>query len=319
MNPVKEATVLVAVGSVDGIAGAAACIRHSGNHNLQLVFTQAFQVSTIDVASWPAHSKVGFIDLGVNNEGQQSNPQMTLDFVKKIYDGGHSILFIADEHGKKAWKDVLQQCGHTTKELTIRPKDRATYTSSCAILLKKFGDSADQHTKELLDAGNQADQMIFTTHFGQIFNNAVKSNMSDPERRPYLARVMAKEKDPDVKIQGWIAEYAEMQANLTKILNSGKDLGTGIFYYDGSIGPHDATAVFREAYKISPIVVLSKTPVFVANTMQRGTSIATNNPRLHILQIIQEAKITAGGMPAKANLAFADEATAIEAVRKAIE
>lgn len=49
-NPVLGANVIVAVGSVDGMAGAAAYIRHSGNLDTQLIFTQAFQVNTIDVS-----------------------------------------------------------------------------------------------------------------------------------------------------------------------------------------------------------------------------------------------------------------------------
>lgn len=317
-NAVLGVNVIVAVGSVDGMAGAAAYIRHSGNLNTQPIFTQAFQVNTVDVSKWSPNSKVGFIDLGVNNEGPSSNPQMTVDFVKKIYDLGHTIQFIADEHGKEAWQDVLVKCGHDKHELTIRPKNRAKYGSSCAILQKKLGESADAHTKALLNDGHAGDQMNFDTTFGRIFNNAVKSNITDPARRPYVVKHMAEHDKPDTKIQGWMDEYAEMEANLPKILELGQDLGNGIFLYDCTIGRHDATAIFREAYKKSPVVVLSGTNVFVEGKMQGGVSIATNKKDLNVLEIIQKAGIVAGGMAAKANFALKDKEKAIDAVRAAL-
>jgi hypothetical protein len=318
VSAIQGVNVIVAVGSVDGMAGTAACIRHSENPNIQVVFTQAFQVNTIDVSKWPSNSKVGFIDLGVNNEGQTPNQQLTIDFVNKIYKSGHTILFIADEHGKKAWEEVLEQCGHSKTELTITPKDRIKYSSSCAVLSKALGESADSHTKVLLHAGDQADKMNFSTPFGEIFNNCTKSNMSDPTRRPYVVQHMAHHDIPDTKIQGWMNEYVEIQANLPKIMASGANLGDGIFRYDGMIGRHDATAVFNEAYKTSPVVVLSDTNVFIEGRMQPGVSIATNRKDLNVLKIIQEAGIVAGGMTAKANFALKDQKAAIEAVRKAI-
>ncbi len=318
-TPVLGANVIIAGGSVDGMGAVAAYIRHSRNADVQLIFTQAFQVNTIDMSKWSPKSKVGFIDLGVNNEGPSSNPQMTVDFVKKIYDLGHTIHFIADEHGKEAWQDVLVKCGHDKRELAIRPKDRAKYGSSCAILQKKLGDSADTHTKALLHDGHEGDQMNFDTPLGRIFNTAVKSNITDPTRRPYIVKHMAEHDKPDAKIQGWMDEYVEMEANLPKILESGQDLGDGIFLYNCTIGRHDATAIFREAYKKSPIVVLSSTNVFVEGKMQGGVSIATNKKDLNVLDIIQKAGIVAGGMAAKANFALKDKEKAIDAIRSALQ
>lgn len=317
-SPIQGVNVIIAVGSVDGMAGTAACIRHSANPNIQIIFTQAFQVNTIEVSKWPPNSKVGFIDLGVNNEGQSPNPQLTIEFVNKVYKSGHTILFIADEHGKKAWGDVLEECGHSKMELTIKPKDRTKYSSSCAVLSKALGESADLHTKALLHAGDQADLMNFSTQFGEIFNNCTKSNMSDSNRRPYVVQYMAHHDTPDAKIKGWMNEYVEIQANLPKILASCVNLGEGILLLDGTIGPHDATAIFSEAYKIGPIVVLSGTNVFLEGKMQTGVSIATNRKDLNVLKTIQQANIVAGGMPAKANFALKDQEAAVEAVRNAI-
>ncbi len=317
-SSIQGVNVIIAVGSVDGMAGTAACVRHSANSNIQVVFTQASQVNTIDISKWPENSKVGFIDLGVNNEGQTPNQQLTIDFVNKIYESGHKILFIADEHGKKAWEDVLTQCNHNKTELTIKPKDRTKYSSSCAILSKALGESADSHTKALLHAGDQADQLNFNTPIGKIFNNCTKSNMSDPIRRPYVVQRMVHHDTPDEKIQGWMDEYVKMQANQTKIMTSGENLNDGIYLYDGMIGLHDATAIFNEAYKTSPIVVLRGTNVFLGGQMQVGVSIATNRKDLNVLKIIQESGIIAGGMAAKANFALTDLEAAIKAVRKAI-
>jgi len=318
LNSIYGINVIVAVGSVDGLAGAAACVRNARDTDVQLVFTQAFQVNTIDISKWPPESNVGFIDLGVNNEGPTPNRQLTVDFVKRIYEMGHKISFIADEHGKTAWKDVLEECGHSKEELSIRPKNRGEkYGSSCAILMKAFGESVDAHTKALLRDGNQGDQMNFDTPFGRIFNNAIKSNMSDPTRRPYIVRCMAQQEIPDVKIQGWMDEYAEMEVNLPLILASREDIGNEISVYNGSIGRHDATAVFRDAYKMSSIVVLNGTNVFLGGRLQMGISIATNRKDLNVLEIIQKAGITSGGMAAKANFAMEDKELAIDVIRAA--
>lgn len=318
-DPLSGVNMLVAVGSIDGIAGTAACLRHLGNADIPVIFTQAFQVNTIDPSKWPENSKVGFIDLGVNNEGQTPNPRLTVEFVKKIYSSGHSILFIADEHGKESWKSVLKECEHSRKELTIRPKNRGEkYPSSCAILQKALGASADTHTKALLEDGNQGDLMNFKTHYGLIFNNAIKSNMGDPTRRPYLARHMAFSEIPDEKIQGWMDEYAEIEANLPKILHTRSDLGDGISLYDGAIGRHDATSIFHKAYEKSSIVVLKNTPVFIGGKMQVGVSIATNNKDLNILKFIQDVGISASGMDVKANFSSENLEAAIKAVRAAV-
>lgn len=318
-SPIQGVNIIVAVGSVDGMAATAAYMRHFSNQNIQIVFTQAFQVDRIDVAKWPENSKVGFIDLAVNNEGTKPNPQLTVDFVNKIYSFGHTILFIADEHDKKAWEGVLKQCGHSEDELTIKPEDRANYSSSCAILSKVFGESADSHTKELLEAGNQADLLNFKTRLGKIFNNCTKSNISDSSRRLHVVKHMAVHDAADEKIKGWMEEYAEMKKNHREILETAVDLGDGIIRYDCTSGPHDATALFSKAYVKSPVVVLSSTNIFIDGKMEVGVSIATNNKKLDVLAIIQGAGITAGGMAGiKANFALKDQENAIEAVRKAI-
>lgn len=315
-NPLSEVNIIVAVGSIDGMAASAACLRHSGDSELQVVFTQAFQVHTINVFQWPAKSKVGFIDLAVNNEGLNPNPQLTIEFVRKIYTAGHSIFFIADEHGKNAWKEVLETCGHSVKELSIRPKDRGEkYKSSCAVLMRAFGESADSHTVGLLRDGNEGDLMNFDTPFGRIFNEGIKSDMNSIKRRHYMIQHLAKYETPDEIIQGWIDEYAPLKAIQPKILASRIDLGDGISLYDGTIGRHDATMIISIAYKTSPIVVLKGFP---ESNRDAWVSISTNKECLNVLQIVREAGISASGMRAKANFALENLGIAINAIRLAL-
>ncbi len=77
---------------------------------------------------------------------------------------------------------------------------------------------------------------------------------------------------------------------------------------------HDATAIFKEAYKLSPIVVLSSTNVFIQCKLQVGVSIATNEKDINVLEIVQKAGIVSGGMAIKANFALQDQQVAISAI-----
>lgn len=308
ISPLKDVNLIVAVGSVDGMAATAACLRHLQNPNVQLVFTQAFLVHKIDVSIWPARSKVGLIDLGVNNERHTENPkQLTIDFIKKIYFAGHTILFIADEHDKNSWEEVLNACGHSIGELSIRPQDRKEYSSSCAIIKEALGESADIHTRALLHAGDEADKMNFDTPLGTIFNNCTKSNMGDPYRRPHVVRHLSLYDQPDEKIIFWMNEYVEILENQPKILSTGQDIGYGIFLYDVTSDRHDATSIFKEAYKKSSIAILKG-----RNVVSIGTCLLDFN----VLRIVQKAGVKAGGMAAKANCAISEQNKAIDAVRR---
>lgn len=307
-SKISEISLLVAVGSVDGMAGAAACLRQCVDPDkVELVFTQAFQVDQVDVSKWPSKSKVGIIDLGVNNQGPTPNRQLTVDFIHRIKAAAHQICFIADEHGKEAWDEVLKECEVSREDLLIAPEDRGeVFGSSCAILSRHLGEFVDGHTKALLEAGNQADQGNFDTDLVRIFNRAIKSNMFDPLRRPYLVRCLAKQIGPDEKIQAWMREYDEMEANLPLILTAGTQLSDKVFLYDGSALPHDATTLFIEAYKKSPIVVLID---------KSHASIGTNIKGLNILKILQDAHLSARGAPFKATINKADLEAAIEIVK----
>lgn len=306
---VQGVNVIVASGSPDGVLGVAACLRR--DPNIQVVFTQAFEVDRIDPSKWGEGKKVGFIDLGVNNQ----NPNMTEEFVGKIKKSGHEILFIASEHGKEAWYKIVSKEG-----LTIKPKNRGEkYESSCAVLAKKaFQHSEDSHTKELLNDGNEADKMNYVG-FGKIVNDALKSNPGDSMRRPYLANHLAFNSIPDNTIEKWINDGKVIEVNNSQILSTGKDLGDGIYLYDASIGLHNATEIFKEAYKTSHFVVLQNTKVFLDNKPLNGASIATDRKDINVLQTIQNAGINAGGIAVKANFAPEDLDRVVEAIRATLK
>lgn len=306
-NFMTGVNLLVAGGSPDGMAAVAACLRNSEGQDIRVIFTRPFEVNKIDFSSWPSKSKVGFVNLGVNNEGTPPNPQLTVDFVNKIYKLGHEILFIADEHGKKAWEEVLITCGHSITELRIQPEDRGEeFPSCCAIIKKAFGESVDEHTRDLLHAGNEADLMNYETHFGRILNEAIKSNLRDSNRRLHLVRWLAFNKEPDATIERWMKEYEAIKANSISILGTRQDLGFGMSIYDGTLASrHDATFVFNNAYKTSSIVVLK---------CSSGASIGTKMTHLNILEILQHALIPASGMPSKANFDIRYLTVAIQAI-----
>lgn len=315
-SAIQSVNCIVAGGSVDGMAGTTAFMRHIGNRNIAPIFTLPAQVKSIDPSQWAPNSKVAFIGLAVNND--PSGPQLTIDFVKKIYAAGHTILVIADEHGKQAWNGVLDACGHGANELAIKPKDREKYSSTCSILSKKLEESIDAHTRELLDAGIQGDKMVFDTRFGKIFHEATGSNIQDNKRREYVVKHMVDHETPDGTIQSWMNEYAEMEANQSKILNAPQDLRDGITLYDCTVGRHNATSIFNVAYKKSPFAVLINTNVFFKGKMQMGASIGTDKKDFDVLKIVKQAGIDAYGFTAKANFELKDLGAAVEAIRKAI-
>lgn len=311
------ANIVIAVGSVDGMAGAAAYMRHMNKKHIQVIFTQAFEVNKIDSSKWPKESLVGIIDLGVNNKNETSGQehfdpqQLTIDFVKKIYTLGHKIHFIADEHNKEAWDRVLKECNIVKKNLAIKPKNRTKYPSSCAILKKAFGLSADNHTLALLEGGDQADQLNLKTKYGAIFNKATKSNMGDHERRPYLVNHLAFNEIADWKIANWVNEYDKnILPNNIQILKSGIVIGNGICEYDCSTLWHDATAIFCEAYKKHFVIILK---------IKSGISIGTNRKDINLLEILKNSGITASGISEKANIAVKDKDIAITALLKFIQ
>lgn len=324
LDPLAGVNLLIAVGSIDGIAGAIACARYIQKKEgicPEVIFTQAFQVNKIEMSNWGEKRQVGLIDLAVNNDSRSSGSQLTEDFIKRICKLGHEIVFIADEHGKAPWEAVLVKCGVDLGQLRIRPEDREAFSSSSAILKNALGNlaSLDPMIEELLDAGDKGDQMDFSTRLGKIFNDTVKSNIGDNKRREALFKCFTASSEPNEEITIYMKEYAIIQSNGEKILSTTrKHVANGIVSYDASIGPHDPTAIFMGAYLQNPgsyFVVLMHTPTFVGGTRDpKGTSIATNAQGINILELLKNAGIAASGMPQKVNIKKEDTPKALAVI-----
>lgn len=307
---------IVSVGSVDGVLATAGFLR--GLHlcgqdtsKVGLTFTQPHLVDKIKI-DWKEKQIVAFIDLPVNNV----NPQMTADFVQKITGAGHQILVVADEHDRPAWEKMLD-----VSQLQIQPQSRADQvnTSASKILKNCFGNQVDQHTHDLLDAGDEADNLVqnVTHKYAVMVNEATKSNIMDSTRRVYLAMHLALNTEQDAQIAGWREEYRVMAANKPLILAKRQDLGKGLAHYDAnSVGLHDPTAIFGGAYAKGDRVV-------VLRSMRDGkpiVSIAKNDKaaevkNLDLKAVLEKGNVPhLGGMAARINVAVDQEDAAIQVI-----
>lgn len=321
VSGINEINHIVAVGSVDGVAGTAAVIRHLGQPDITIDFTQAHQVNFIAPERWNPNRVVMFIDLGVNNR----DVGMTKEFVQKIHNAGHKILAIADEHDADLWADVM---GSSIDSLLIKPVSRSEECySSCAVLRNAFtlnrecsDKKMDEHTVELLCAGDQGDRGNFDTYFGEIFNNAIKSNMGDRTRRPHLSRHLAFDREADAKIKGWMSEYAEIQENQPKIVAAREDMGDKIFFYDASaVGRHDATSLMMSEYRNGAAVVILNTNTFIKGSMLQVVSIGVNNKSWNLIETLDSAGVPhLGGFAQKVNLSAEHKDAALGAIRELV-
>ncbi len=316
IDSLKTCDIYIAVGSVDSVAATAA-IRRAVGKPIQVIFTQVFEVKNITeevIQKWDPSRKVGLISLGVNN----SDPQMTKDFVKRIHDKGHEILFVADKGGAEEWQDIL---GDKYSSLLIKPKkSEEKIPSTCAVLRESFAGAIDEHTDDLLKAGNDGNKGNFETHFGSLINQAIKSNMADPTRRPYLAEHFAKTREPDDKINVWIQEYTEIQKWQPEIIKNRVDLGDGIFLFDGTVGRHDATSLMMSQYKSETkkdganLVVL-RTTAFIGGKLVPVVAIGTNNESWDLKEHFKGFKGSLGGFEKRMNFEPEFEAAAIAHAR----
>ncbi len=337
---------IIATGSVDGIAATAAALRTINSHfrrygdYVDVEFTQAFQVNKIDPNAWEPNQKVLFVDLAVNNQ----DPSMTVDFLRRISAAGHEVVGIADEHDAEAWRQAFVDADlDYFDKLALKPasQDKSEIESSGALLKEWLGDydgeleeymfrhnghnpyqlmTHDSHTVELLDAADAGDRRDFSTHFGGLINQAVKSQIWDNSRREYLAKHFAKDYEPDEKIMGWVAEYEAILETHEEIIADGKNLGDKIYRIDAVGKTVDMTTLMDQLYKDHDVVIVEG-EVFNKDLgkKERMASFGCESESgLNILQALKDAGISAGGFASKANIALADEEAAIEAVRAAL-
>lgn len=313
IKTIKTVDVIIAVGSVDGVACAAAVRRLAGkDSNPEIIFTQAFQVDKIDPTTWSENSQVVLVDLAVNNR----DASMTAGFVTRVYDAGHTITAIIDEHDADAWREVM---GERFATLTIQPisAQNSDLKSASALLLSVLGDEADVHMRRLLEDGNAGDAMNFETHFGKPINEAVKSDIANNVRRVYLARHFAFIGDADETIRGWMAEYQEILANHQVIIEQAIDLGDGFVRVTTGDMRIDMTTLMRSLYANYRVVVLEGI-MFDPTIKDKTTlvSIATGDNTRDLVAAVQNAGIAIhGGKGSKVNLAPEDEHVALKVVR----
>ena len=311
-------SMIVATGSVDGICTTAAVLRH-GNADAEVIFTQAFQVDKIDPTTWKKNRTVLFVDLAVNNRDKA----MTADFVRRIIKDGHQIVGVCDEHNAEDWKAVFAEVGVPFDKLAIKPVSQADgdIKSSGALLLSVLGDEADEQTRELCLAADAGDRMDFSTHFGRMVNQAVKSAIWDNSRRVYLARRFAANYEPDETIRGWIAEYEAILRTHEEVLAEREDLGDGIIRIDCTGRVVDMTTLMGQVYSLSGVkvcIVRGEMYNKLAGKKEVMASFGSRIKDFDILSVIKGAGVPAGGFASKANVSLEDEVKAIEAVKQAL-
>jgi hypothetical protein len=316
LRALQQADVIVAVGSIDGVLTAAAALRNNPQPEAaQVVFTQAFLVDKLDPTSWGAGKNVLFLDLAVNNK----NPAMTVEFLEKIKEAGHTIVGICDEHDGDAWSNALDSARIDRSALGISPiSGKGTQTNSSGALLQSLlGADADAHTIALCEGADAGDRMKFTGLAGLV-NEAVKSKIADNTRRDYLARHFAAHEKPDAQINAWISEYEQILANNRSVIAEATVLCDGMVKVTPGDRQIDVTALMMELYTNYSVVVVDGI-AFNPATKQKERQIAFGcSPKsgLDLLAALKAADISASGMPQKASVSPQDEESAVAAVRQ---
>jgi len=163
--------------------------------------------------------------------------------------------------------------------------------------------------------------MDFSTHFGKLTNQSIKSAIWDNSRRIYLARHFAENREPDEKILGWMAEYEAILRTHDKILTNREDLGNEIVRIDCTGKIVDMTTLMGQIYSLSGVkVCIVRGEMFnpAKKCKEVMASFGTRIKGFDILATIKDAGVPASGFASKANVSLENEANAIEAVRRAL-
>jgi hypothetical protein len=309
----------MSVGSVDGVCTSAAVLRNA-DPTAGIGFCQAFTVDKVDPATWGEARNVLFVDLAVNNRDEA----MTADFLRRVKTAGHTIVGVLDEHNAEDWRRAFSASELLFDELAIKPvsQNDGDIKSSGALLLSLLGNEADEQTSELCKAADAGDRMDFSTHFGGIVNQAVKSRIADDSRRVYLAKHFAQNHDADHTINGWIAEYEAILATHEEIVGARQDLGDGIVRISAVGKTVDMTTLMKTIYDLGYKVVLTEGEMFDKAAGKKIRQIAFGcKPGLKFdaVATIKAAGVECSGFAAKANVNPEDEAAALAAVRLAVK
>jgi len=320
INPFSVITQVIAVGSVDGICTTSALLRLIGRKadEIGLEFCQAFTVDKIAPSTWQDGRKVALVDLAVNNR----DAEMTRAFVARVKEAGHEIVAVIDEHNRADWLEVLG----SFLGLIVEPQDQneepERFGSSGDVLLEAIEQIGvgDTHVVDLLDAAAAGDHMDFTTHFGAMVNQAVKSRIQDDTRRVHLARRFAESREPDEAILGWIAEYEQILANHDTVVASRQDLGQGIHRVSAKGLAVDMTTLMGRLYGDGARVVALEGEAFNKALGRKTLQIAfgSRDKGLDLFSLVKGAVPSASGFANKVNVEPADEEAAINAIKAAL-
>jgi len=318
INAFNSVSLVLSVGSVDGVCTSAAVLRNA-NPAADIGFCQAFTVDKVDPATWGEARNVLFVDLAVNNRDEA----MTVDFLRRIKAAGHTIIGVLDEHNAEDWRKAFAAAELSFDELAIKPvsQDEGDIKSSGALLLSLLGKEADEQTRELCNAADAGDRMDFSTHFGGVVNQAVKSRIADDSRRVYLAKHFARNHDTDSTIEGWIAEYEAILATHEEIVGARQDLGDEIVRINAVGKTVDMTTLMKTVYNLGYSVALTEGEMFDKTVGAKTRQIAFGcKPGLKFdaVATIKAAGVECSGFAAKANVKPEDEEAALAAIRSAL-
>lgn len=313
----REVNFVLAVGSVDGVCTTAAVLRNACG-GVGVEFCQAFTVNKVDPAKWPENRTVLFVDLAVNNKDKA----MTVDFLRRVIAAGHTIFGILDEHSAEDWEWACGEAGVYFDGLAIKPvsQDKGGIKSSGALLLHLLGADADEHTMKLCATADCGDRMDFSTHFGGLVNQAVKSSIADDSRRVYMAKHFAKNYEPDEKILGWVKEYENILKTHREVIDKSEDLGLGMVKVDCVGKIVDMTILMNTLYKDYYVVVVEGEMFSkeVGKKIRQVSFGVKPGVKFDILEVLKNNGIEASGFASKANLNPEDEETAVMIVQEGL-
>ena len=318
INVLNSVNTVLAVGSVDGVCTSTAVLRNAAP-DADVNFCQAFTVDKVDPTTWGDRRRVLLVDLAVNNRDET----MTQDFLRRVKAAGHTIVGVMDEHDAEAWQKAFAAAELAFEDLAVKPvsQDDGDIKSSGALLLSLLGNETDEQTRELCLAADAGDRMDFTSHFGGIVNQAVKSRIWDDSRRIYLARYFAQNHYPDEKIGGWIAEYQTILATHEEIVEARVDLGDDIVRITAVGKTVDMTTLMQELYNLGYEVVLTEGEMFDKAAGKKTRQIAFGvkpGVKLDAVATIKAAGVQCSGFAAKANVKPEDEMAALSAIHSAL-
>jgi len=244
IESIKAVSILVAIqalrgrnaaiffaGSCDGCCTAAAvAYLLGGPQKVGLYLTQAFRIGDTDISDLAPGSVVFLVNVAVADR----NPKMTEDFVRRLYEAGHSVVACIDEHDAAAWRQVFVNIGREAEfeAMLIKPCSTGRDGSSSELLLSALGNEADEWVTKLCAAGTAGDKRDFKTNeLARLVNSAVKGSRNRDEgdyRRFYVAAALADRNPGDSDIQGWVKEYEELEANHATVLATRRNEGDGL-------------------------------------------------------------------------------------------